>query len=279
MWMVRSSVVVSLALLLLGSSACRRLPRSFRPRVHRPVVAVKQLPLLAGFRPLETLALESFESSLVAVPVGARFARPVVVALHGKSDSPLAACRTWSAITDSSYFVLCPALSAKASKPEGAGEACSQWECAASELKEALVALRKRFGDYIAPKEVMLAGYGRGASLAVPLAQQNPSVFSRLWLVDGGMPYWSSTFSSTYVERGGKLLAIACTEPACQADASRIIASAHAVGLSVADYRSAKGTGEFTPDLENSLKATWATARPKTWPWTVPNTSNGKKTQ
>ena len=279
MWMARSPVIVSLTLALLGSYACRRLPHSFRPRVHRPVVAVKQLPPLAGSRPLETLALESFESSLVAVPVGTRFARPVVVALHGKSESPQVACRAWSAITDNSYFVLCPALLPKASKSDGVSEACTQWECAASELKEALIALRKRFGNYVAPKEVMLAGHGRGASLAAPLAQQNPSVFSMLWLVDGGMPYWSSTFSSTYVERGGKMLAIACTELACQSDTNRIMASARAVGLRVADYQSTKGTGEFTPDLENSLKATWATARPKTWPWIVPNPTNATKSQ
>jgi pimeloyl-ACP methyl ester carboxylesterase len=222
----------------------------------------------------EPLPLASFESATVAVPLGARAARPVVIALHGQFDSVSADCNAWSSVTDYSYFVLCPALRSKPSADRPAQD-CTNWECAAAELKEALVALRKRFGSHVAPKEVMLAGVARGAALAVPIAQQDPAVFSRLWLVDGGHDAWSSVFSATYVARGGKLLAVACTQAVCQDDAQRVLASARAVGLEVADYRSLNGNGHLTPSLSNSLKATWQTVRPKRRPWALPPSEPG----
>jgi hypothetical protein len=213
--------------------------------------------------------LTSFEPSLVAVPVGARFARPVVVALHGQTETPQASCQVWQTITAQSYFVLCPSLRRRSVGNDRSSEPCLDWECAASELKEALLALRKRFGAYVAPKQVMLAGLGRGASLAVPIAQQNPSVFPIVWLIDGGFTSWSSSLSASYVERGGKLLGLACTGPECQGEVVRIVASANAVGLKVADYRSTRG-GELNQALAVSLRATWETAKPQQWPWVLP---------
>jgi hypothetical protein len=178
-------------------------------------------------------------------------------------------CNAWSSITEYSYFVLCPSLRSKPTAEQPAKD-CTDWACVAAELKEALTALRKRYGAHVAPKEVMLAGFGRGAALAEPIAQQDPTVFSRLWLVDGGLDSWSSAFSATYVERGGKLLAIACTHAWCQEDAQRVLASAHAVGLPTVDYRSMNGFDQFTPALTNSLKAAWQGARPKQHPWSLP---------
>ncbi len=264
----RLQMLLLLTLVLTAGSGCRRLPRVFRPKVRHPhaIVAPKPLRALSGLQRFETLELPSYESSVVAVPLGARAARPVVVALHGQFGAVNADCNAWSSITEYSYFVLCPALRSKASGDQPVQD-CVDSECAAAELKQALGALRKRWGAYVARSEVMLAGVGRGAALAVPIALQDPSVFSRTWLVDGGIDLWSSATSATYAQRGGKLLALVCTTRNCQSDAQRVIASANAVGLKVADYRSMTGTGQLTPSLTSSLKATWQAARPKEAPW------------
>ncbi len=106
--------------------------------------------------------------------------------------------------------MLCPALRAA---PIGdasiSAQSCSSVECLADEIREALLALRKRFGRYVARKEVVLAGFDDGASRAVPIALQNPAVFPVLWLVSGGLSQWATALSTNYVERGGKLLGIA----------------------------------------------------------------------
>ena len=274
MSLARSQMLLALSLLLAGSAGCKRIHSL---KAHRTSTAPRQLAPLKVAHSQQQLELEQFESSTVFVPVGTRFARPVVIAMHGQSDSPAANCNAWSTITESSYFVLCPALRRKASASDKPTEACAQWECAADELRAALVVLRKQFGPYIAPKHVILAGYERGAAWAVPIAQQDPNVFSIVWLIDGGLGAWSSALSTSYVDRGGKLLGVVCTNPGCQGDLTRVATSAHSAGLPVAEYHAERAERNFDAALATALKSTWETARPNRWPWVVPGTRSHAK--
>lgn len=258
---------------VLGSSAgCKRLPRPLRSRSRVATVtpAQRALPTLANAGHTELLTLTQFSPAVVELPVHDRYARPAIVVFHGDRDQPRETCSAWREITGDEFFVVCPALAPRAAELNATPIPCPSPQCAASELKEVLVALRKQYGQHVAPKQVMLVGMGRGAEWAQVIAQQNPKVFPILWLVDGGFEQWTSSQSYIYSERGGQLLGVVCSTLQCQGEATRIVASAHAVGLKTADFRAARGTGQLDTALINSLRATWRASRPSEWPWTSP---------
>ena len=126
-----------------------------------------RLTPLTGYQPLEVLRSSRYSASIVTVPLGTQWPRPVIVALHGERRDRVNDCREWTTITHGDYFVLCPSLIATTG---GHPKECTDFECAADELKEALAALRKRFGKYVARQQVMLTGYGSSANLVVPIA-------------------------------------------------------------------------------------------------------------
>jgi hypothetical protein len=255
---------------------CRHGPKRLaRLRTQRIGVAPQQLVPLKAEKAIDQLTLPSFEPATVFVPVGARWARPVIVAIHGTQDTPEANCNAWSVITERDTFVLCPSL-----RPLRAGgaapEECSTIDCLADELREALVALRNRYGRYVARHEVALAGFGAGAGRVVPIALQNPSVFSVLWLVNGGVREWSSALSTNYAQRGGRLLGLVCSDTSCEADAFRAVASARAAGLKTALAKPGQLGVSWDAPVVESARQVWKSTKPEVWPWSFPRKSEHK---
>ena len=257
---------------LAFSPGCRKIVRRhMRSRPQRVVAAPQRLVPLAAAQPWATLTLDHFEPATVSVPLGARWARPVVIAIHGRSDTAAASCAAWSTITAGDCFVLCPSLRAAGANEADASPADrTSIECLADELREGIVALRKRYGRYVARNEVALAGFDGGAERAIPIALQNPSVFSVLWLVNGGLKEWSSALSTTYLQRGGKLLGLVCTDASCELDALRVTASAHAAGLTTTLVK----PGQFGISLDarvvQAARQAWRDTKPAAWPWSIP---------
>ncbi len=258
----RIAWVAFAACLLLAGAGCRRatpfrhLMKS-RRSVHAPPLLA---PLPASAR-IEKLELAKHSAAYVFIPEGARRPRPIVVALHG-DESADAACTAWSTITNHDYFVLCPTL-----QTNSAGEGCNSVECVADELRDALIAMRQRFGRYVAPKEVMLVGRASGASRAVPIALQNPAVFSRVWLIDGGLREWSSAVSAAFAQRGGKFLGVACDGPRCDLDAPRVGTSARMAGLSTSFVKFASSGPSWAPEAVEAIRRSWQSAKPARFPW------------
>ncbi len=255
---------------LAFAPACRRGARRLaRPRTLRISAAPQQLMPLKADRAIDKLTLPSFEPAVVFVPVGARWARPVIVAIHGTYDTQEANCNAWSVITEHDTFVLCPSL-----RPLHAGgaapEECSTIDCLADELREGLVALRSRYGRYVARHEVALAGFGAGAGRVVPIALQNPSVFSILWLINGGVGEWSSALSTNYAQRGGRLLGLVCSDTSCEADAFRVLASARAAGLKTALAKPGQLGVSWEAPVVESARQVWKSTKPEVWPWSFP---------
>ena len=252
--------------------ACRRSHNNkTRAKSSRLVSVPQQLVPLTAPRKIDRLELAHFESASVAIPLGTRWSRPVVVAIHGDAESPETECEAWSAITESGYFVLCPALRAASSGDAGASiPPCSSVECLADEIREAIVVLRKRFGRYVARNEVVLSGFDNGAARAVPIALQNPAVFPVLWLVNGGLKQWATALSTNYVERGGKLLGIVCSDVVCESDTLRVEASARAAGLKTVVVKPGPLGMTWDPRLTQATRLAFKSAMPKGWPWMVP---------
>jgi len=259
--------VATMSLILV--SGCRRLPLlRHKQRAHHFTRGPQPLKALNQANRTEPLPLAHFDAASVSVPIGTRWARPVVIALHAEGESPNASCAAWSAIMQGDYFVLCPALSGKLS--EGKSLRCDSVDCLADELREALVALKGRFGRYVARKEVVLAGRGSAAARAVPIALQNPAVFSVVWLVDGGMKEWASALSVAYAQRGGKFLGLVCGDHHCEDEALRVSTSARTASLSAVIVRTGPLGTEWSPSAVAAVRNSWQKSQPAGWPWSVP---------
>jgi hypothetical protein len=85
----------------------------------------------------------------------------------------------------------------------------------AAELRASLAALKKRYGEHVAPSPILLIGYAEGAAVAADLARQEPSFFARVALVKGNPAVLSSSATKVFAERGGKRMLFFCTDDSC----------------------------------------------------------------
>lgn len=98
------------------SSACKRgTPPKHDERSNAT------LPSLAASSPTLTIPVNGFGEAVVAVPLGATKAKPIVVAVLGIGDTPEDQCTTWKDIVGARAFVLCPrgAKNMVSDEPEG----------------------------------------------------------------------------------------------------------------------------------------------------------------
>jgi predicted esterase len=178
--------------------------------------AKRELPPLAAESWRIELDVPGFEPSSLAVPLGAREPRPVVIALHGIADLAEWQCGTWTGISGGRAFVLCPRGIRR-----GGSETWGDAPRTEQELRAALGALKKRFGEHVAPGPVVLAGYSLGAAHAARLLKQEPSFFSRVVLVEGGLEPLTSTAAAVFARGGGQRVLFACGQRACESEARR----------------------------------------------------------
>ncbi len=226
------------------------------PSTSAASVAPRELaPLTAdGWR--IDLQVDGFEPASVAVPLGAREPRPVVIALHGVADRADWQCGSWTGISGGRPFVLCP-RGIRRGKTESWGNALETEK----ELRAALAALKKRFGAHVAAGSVVLAGYSLGALRAVRILKQEPSFFSRVVLVEGGHELLDATTAAVFARGGGKRILFACGQRACAAESERRIVY----------LRRAGAEAELVTDFAvgHALDGRMAKAIERRWGWLV----------
>lgn len=161
-----------------------------------------------------SIELRGFGPATVALPLGAKTARPIVVVIHGARDRPEWQCGAFAGLLGGRAFVLCPRGPELADQPGRFG--LGTIDESEAELRAALAALKARFGAYLAPSPVLLFGYAEGADVAADLARQEPSFFARVALLRGGAAAFSSTSAKIFGERGGKRLLFFCGDARCE---------------------------------------------------------------
>ncbi len=162
------------------------------------------------------LPLEGYGDAVVAVPLGARRPRRVVVALHGDADRPEWQCGSWRGIAGGDVFVLCP-RGVRRMDVEGSPRfTFGTFERTEQELRLALKALKQRYGKHVASGEVVLTGLGVGATHALRLAKQEPAFFSRVVAIEGDTEQWTAATAAAFASRGGKRVLFACAHVPCE---------------------------------------------------------------
>jgi len=196
--------LISASLCAFGSGACK-------PRRG------ETLPALQASSWLVDLDVPGFGPAKLAVPLGTRAPRSLVIALHGPADRPEWACSAFRGAAGPAPFVLCPRGIARQDLPaKEARYTFGSVDETARELRAALAAVKSRYGAYVAPGSVVLAGFELGADRAAAIAREEPAFFARVVLVDPPSSVWSSSLAAVFGRQGGERVLFACGSAACR---------------------------------------------------------------
>lgn len=185
------------------------------------------LPALSAPAACGDLAVSGHSAATVCLPLGATESRPVVLVVP--SGPSRAVCEALHATARKFPFVLCPASQEPARKPGALADL-------QKELRAALAALKAKFTAHVDPGSIVLVARGITAEQSVFIAQQEPSFFRRLILIDGGAENFSAGFTSVFGARHGERVLFVCTDEPCRARASvkAALADRDGVGVRVA---------------------------------------------
>jgi len=168
-------------------------------------------------RPLETWQLGDVEV-VVALPVGARERRPVVVGVHGSRDRPEAACARWRRTLASYPFILCPK-----GVPYRRALAWGSPAVLAERIDRGLAALRERHGAHVAEGPAVYAGWSLGGTLGPRVVAARPGRFDPVVLVEVGHTRLDATASTSALRSGrATKVIVACATRRCAAFGKRL---------------------------------------------------------
>jgi hypothetical protein len=226
--------------------SCQRTKRS-GPTELRPLTGTSWRTSLdvPGFLPAE-----------VALPLGSRSARPVLIALHGDADRPEWQCGSYRGVVKSSGFILCPR-----GVPRDDGRfTLAPHATTAAELRVALRQLKAHFGAHVARGDVVLAGLGPSAEQALALAVEEPHFFARLMLVDGSTRALTSGVATRFGHGRGKRVLMLCTPNACDPDVDERVLALRPSGVDTRVVHLPTGAG---------LDGATASRLAQEWSWLI----------
>jgi hypothetical protein len=235
----------------IGGSTCSSVATPVPP-------LVTNLPPLSAAGALLKLAVPTFGPPAVAVPLGAREPRPIVIALHAHAVRSEHACSNWQRAAHDWPFVLCP-FGLPADARPGQAVTLGNSEYTALEIAAGMKALQARFGEYLAPGPPLLVGWSLGAKVAVRLAQRDAQAFAGLALGEGAYDVLADGAVGATTKASRVLLL--CSTRACATSYARIAARFERAGV---PCRLAGGTGTKHPFEGDSVES----AR-DAWPWLV----------
>jgi hypothetical protein len=208
---------ILLVVMALVATGCRR----SRSSGTAPSASAQALPALAAKSWLDVLGSPDAGHPVLALPLGARRARPIVVALPGGDDRPEWACGSYHHVAPEA-FVLC----LRGIPRESGRYRLGPVEQTRARLRAALPLVKSRYSEHVAPGSVVLAALGPSVDQAVQLALEESSFFSRLVLIDGSLERLSLGVIQRFATTGGQRVLVVCTgTSSCEASAvDRVLA-------------------------------------------------------
>jgi hypothetical protein len=193
--------------------------------------AAPLLPALEG-EWIEKLELEGGGHAFVALPLGARDKRAIVVGVHGAGDRPDWSCSEWQAVTAAWAFVVCPQGVRHPADPNAFvwGSA----ESIASQADQAVRALRARYGQWVDDGPLIYGGWSQGATLAAQVIASRPGTYDRAVLVEvGHTPLDARQAAASLVAGGVRRAVVSCSSWKCRTFAKTFEGAANRRGLAV----------------------------------------------
>ena len=218
-----------------------------------------QRAALAGY-PEQLELLDGNEKlGFVSVPIGAREARPIMIAIHGGSERPQRACSAWRGITEAYPFVVCP-------RGFGGTETRLGWRATSdteARIARAVEATKKIFGTWIGEtRSTVLAGFSMGGSQVALLARASPHVYRRIAVGDSAHdPRPALSFSRAWGEGGGERVIFLCTTSGCEP-------SFRAAARNAASQK-VPARLNIAPTQVHGLSALAVESMRRDWPWLV----------
>jgi hypothetical protein len=215
--------------------------------------ASKGLPPLVASSWLVPIEAHGFGPALASVPLGASVPSPVMIAIHGDHDRPEWTCGSYRSAIQRNAFILCPRGVARPDHDFTLGTVSST----RNELRQALPALKARFGAHVAPGSVLLAGLGPSVEHGIELALEEPSFFSRLLLVDGSTRRLTLPAATRFGAAGGRRVLALCSPDACDPDIDARLRALGPTGVAARVVRAQRGHGLDT-DMVKTLRGEFA---------------------
>jgi hypothetical protein len=212
---MRIAVLVASSIIIV---ACSRTADRSAPsaRVAAAIPEQGDAPIAAE-APIVDLPVAGYDAARVAVPVGARGKRPIMIAAHGLGDFPEPHCDLWKSIVADRAFVLCP----RGYKGGGNGYTFGSSANLAAEIDAGVAAIRERWPDDADPGPILYTGFSLGANYGIDVITKNPSRYPRAILIEASPGRWSAASAKAYSEGGGQRILFACGQGWCNSDAKR----------------------------------------------------------
>lgn len=176
----------------------------------------------AGIAPLSASWIEQLELpdgglAFVTPPVGARDARPIVVAVHGAVDDPGLMCSAWRLVVDVYAFVVCPAGRPLGAEGPGRKYVWGSGDQIRRRVLEALDAVRARWPEHVrTDAPVVYAAFSQGANMAGALLTSHAARFSRVVLTEGGRRVFEdASVARAFARGGGERVLFTCSQAGC----------------------------------------------------------------
>lgn len=150
-------------------------------------------PAASSSGPPQRLALSGNASGYYYEPAAKSGQLPVFMVLHGRGANAAAFCDAWAPVVRPMGWLVCP--TGHASHGSGSSWA-NDWVSGRKAMRNALTALRHKYGRRVQLYGNTLIGFSEGAFVAMNVGVREPRTYNRWLILGASASYWGALGNS-----------------------------------------------------------------------------------